>query len=163
MTLLPTYKKKAGRSKRGFQIIEIVIGAAIFLNVVLAVDYSMNTMYLTSRKSLRTAQASYLVEETTDVLKALRDNGWNNISALNIDVNYYLTFTGGAWTITSTPTLVDGFSRAFVLSTVYRNASDDIAASGTADLGARKVAINISWSDNGKTYSKSISTYIFDI
>lgn len=160
-SLLKTRKKN--RFKGGFQIIEVVVGVAIFITVMVAVDYSMYAMYLTSKKSLRTAQASFLVEETAEVLRATRDNGWNNFSTLTIGTNYYLIFTGGAWATTTTPTSVDGFTRSFVLSNVYRDASDDIAASGTLDSGARKVTITVSWSSNNSAYSKSIDMYLFNI
>ena len=86
--------------------------------------------------------------------------GQRGILPLSNGVDYYLAFTGTSWQATLTPTYVGMFDRRIRLAEVYRDAEDDIAASGTLDPNTRLVSSTVSWLEHGATSTKVVSTYI---
>lgn len=78
-------------------------------------------------------------------------------------VTYYPTFTGGTWTLSTTPTTVDGFTRTVVFSNAYRNGSNILSSSGTLDANTRKITVNIAWTDPMGSKSDSLTFYLSNI
>jgi len=149
---------------QGFMMVEILIVASIISVSVLAfMAVAQKSIYL-SRQSLHTAQAVFLLEEGAEAVRVLRDNNWDNITALSTNTTYYPTFTGGTWTMSDTPSTVGIFTRTVDIDSVNRdNITDDIAVSGTADDGTRLVTVNVSWLEGGNTVTKTLSFYISNI
>jgi hypothetical protein len=107
-----------------------------------------------------------LLEEGAEAVKSIRDANWSTISGLTIGTTYYLSYntSSNAWSLTTTPSTVDSFTRTVVFSSVNRDSNDDIAAAGTLDARTKEVTITVSWpAEDGRTLSKSLSLYIADI
>jgi hypothetical protein len=151
--------------KRGFGLIEIVVGGAILATVFIAVSAYYQQSLGISRSTAHLTQASFLLEEGIEVSKIFRDESWTNISTPSTGSEYYLAFDGMKWATSTTNTYIDGmFERKLVLSDVYRDANDDIVSSGgTLDAGTRKATISVSWYEKAATTTKSISTYLTNI
>ena len=119
---------------RGFSIVEIIIGAAIVAVVVTGIASAWQVYEKLVGQSVRLAQADLLTEEGAEALQYFRDKGWTaNIAPLSVNTAYYIIWTGSDYAATTTPTATNGFARVLTLSTVYRDASYNIASSGTAD------------------------------
>src|SRR6185436_2799608 len=93
------------------------------------------SLYLqTSLAATAQIQASYLLEEGQEAARFLRDSSWSsNMASLAPGSPYYLSFstTTSTWTVSATPSLVDGmFARRLVVSSVSRNSSSDIVTTG---------------------------------
>ena len=154
------------RHTKGIGLIEVVIGSAIILVGVLALIASYNTFVAYAFQNGRNIQAALLLEEGFEAVKFMRDSGWDtNIGALSPGTTYYLYFDGTKWTSTTTAqAYVDGvFLRTFTVSTVYRDAGNDIAGSGTADSNTKKLTVDVAYRTSSGTTTRSVSTYLTNL
>ncbi len=149
----------------GFMMVEILIAVSIMVVIVLATMAVVQKGISISRQSLHNAQASFLLEEGGESVRILRDNAWSNISNLSLSTNYYPTFSGGTWTLTTTPNQVGSFTRTVQVFVVNRDATtgDIVSGGGVLDLGTKLITVNVSWSEAGQTVSKNLSFYISNI
>jgi len=147
--------------KKGFGLLEAVIAIAVVSASLFSLAAVSQLSFRASSESARDIKAGFLAEEGFEALKTIRDSGWANIGALNQGQDYYLVFSGGSWQATSAPQLVDGiFARKFVLSPVYRDASDNISPSGALDSDSLRVTLDLSW---GQGKNKEFITYIVNL
>lgn len=153
--------------KRGISIVEVIISVSIILAVGIVFASGLSRSLDLSQKALRTSQASWIMEDSVEAIRTIRDTDWSTISALSPATDYYLTFNTGTntWSITSSnPGTIDNvFNRKFVISAVNRDANDDIAVSGTNDANTRYVKVTVSWNVSGVTISKDVDFYISNI
>ena len=152
------------KTNKGFMMIEIIIATSIIV-VFLLIAMSVASKSISfSYKSVHATQASFLLEEGAEVVRINRDNIGSNISGLTPGTNYYPVFSGGVWTLSTTLTKVDDFTRTVVISNVNRNVSTgDIAVSGTNDTGTKLVIVTVTWPEGGQTMTKTLKFYISDI
>lgn len=150
--------------QRGFGLIEILIAVSIVTATIFAfTEVATKSVRLTS-KALAITQAGFLLDEGVEAVKILRDNAWTNIGGVTNGTTYYLQFSGSAWSLTQTPQTIDAFTRTVVFSSVSRDASDDIATTGTVDSNTKKVTVTVSWVDQtGSTVSKVLELYIANV
>ena len=151
--------------KKGFGIIEIVIATSIISIAFLAMMSTSNVSLKFSGKSALRLKADFLLEEGVEVVKIIRDNGWQaNIASLTMGTNYFLEFNGTTWLASANNFLIDDvFERKFIVDNVYRDINDDIFSSGVLDPNTKKITAYVSWPEDGSTVTKSISFYISDI
>lgn len=135
--------KKDGRA--GFSIVEIVIGAAIVALVVTAIATAWQFYTKLAGQSVRSTQAALLIEEGGEALQYMRDKGWTaNIANLTNNTTYYLIWDGTDYKATTTPILINSaYSRTITFGAVQRDASYNIASSGTVDTDTRTATLNI--------------------
>lgn len=145
--------------------VEILLAASIIAVSVLAMINVVGKSIALSRLGLRVSQASFLLEEGAEAVRVYRDNNtWTNFTTnLTAGTNYYPSFSGGTWTFSTTPSTVGIFTRKIVVTAVNRDANSDIAVSGTNDTGTKLITVTVSWTENGTSYSKTLSFYIADI
>jgi hypothetical protein len=150
---------------RGISLVEVIVGSAIVLFVVLAVVQTYNIYISFALGNQNNTRANFLLEEGVETLIYLRDDSWtSNISSLTNDTTYYLYFNGSTWTSTTTPQYIDtDFLRSFVLESVNRDSNDDIAVSGSIDTNIKKATVTVSYWQGHATTTKSISTYITNL
>lgn len=149
---------------KGFSIIELVIASAIIAVFLSAVVLSFSSFLKFSSYNIRSIKATFLAEETIEVVKFLKNSDWETyVDPLNSNQDYYLSFDGSLWAIVSIPNMVDEFERKFILEDVDRDAEGEIVESGTLDLGTKKITALVSWFNGNATSTKTISTYISNI
>jgi Tfp pilus assembly protein PilV len=151
------------KNSRAFTIIEVVVVPAILLMIVLAIMNAFTAYVKSSKNSLDTVKASYLLDEGIEAVKTFRDVSWSQkIAGNTVDVPFRISWNTDSFATTSAITLIDGvFDRTITLSNVYRDDSTkDISSSGTIDDNTRKVTVNVSWSNGGSTTTKSLSAYV---
>ena len=155
-------------NKKGFSLIEVLIACAIISVSIFALMSASTKGIELSKQALRQTQASLLLEEGAEAVKSIRDDSWSNISSLNLNTNYYLTFSTGSnkWSLgtVATPNIDSLFTRTIVFSAVNRDSNDDIASSGTLDARTKKISVVVSWPvSGGITSTKDLSFYVSDI
>ncbi len=158
--------KRRNYSKKyngGSLLVEVIVVAAIITVSVLAASAVAQKSIYVSRQSVHQAQASFLLEEGAEATRIVRDNAWANLSGLTVDTDYYPTFSGGTWSLSSTPNQVDIFTRKVVVSSAYRDGSHNLATSGTIDNQTRLVTVTVTWAEGGQTISKTLQFYLSDI
>ncbi|MBI5139531.1 hypothetical protein HZA26_02905 [Candidatus Nomurabacteria bacterium] len=156
-------REKNFSKQKGSLMVEILIVVSIITaSLLVALNVTQKSIYL-SRQSLNQSQVAFLLEEGAEAVRVRRDGAWANISGLTIGTNYYPFFSGGTWTLSTTPNTVGIFTRRIVVSSVYRDANQDIASSGTLDAQTKLVTVTVSWVDAGQNLSKTLQFYISDI
>ncbi|MFA5791956.1 MAG: hypothetical protein WC884_02875 [Candidatus Paceibacterota bacterium] len=152
------------KKNKGFMIVEVLIAASIItISILAAMTVTQKSVYV-SRQAFHATQAAFLLEEGAEAVRVLRDNNWTNISLLTIGTNYYPTFSGGTWTLSSTPNTIDIFTRTVSTANVNRdNTTKDISSIGTNDPGTKLITVTVSWGEGGVTKTKTLQFYIMDI
>ncbi len=156
---------KKNITKRGFMMVEVIIAASIIVVSVLALMTIAEKSVSIGGRLLHTTQSAFLLEEGAESVRILRDNAWSNISSLALGTTYYPTFSGGTWTLATTPNTVGIFTRTVVIGSVNRdNTTKDIVTSGgTLDPDIKLVTVTVSWSERGTVLTKTLSFYILNI
>jgi type II secretory pathway pseudopilin PulG len=148
----------------GFSLVEILMASAIICLSIFAITASSQKSVVLSNRSLNQVQSSFLLEEGAEAVKIIRDNSWTTIAGFTSGTTYYPTFSGGTWTLSTTPTTIGFFTRTVVFSDVYRDGTDKIASSGgTLDSRTKKVTVTVVWPSSGTTLSNNIIFYITDL
>lgn len=144
----------------------MIIATSIIL-VFLVALLSVHNLYLRiSAQNTGSVKATFLAEEGLEAMRFLRDVSWSaNILSLIPDTEYRLVFESNTWKATTTNTFIDDiYDRVITLSLVYRDASDDIVASGgTLDSDTRLIRSSVSWKAGSATTTKFVSTYLSNI
>jgi prepilin-type N-terminal cleavage/methylation domain-containing protein len=156
--------------KKGFGLVEVIVAIFIF-TLILGLLITASNMYISGAgDNLKSAKAAYIAEEGMEAVKIIRDTGWNNISTLSDNTNYYLYFdtsssTNNIWKATSTDAFVDSiFIRTFKTSPVYRDLNGRIVTTGgTFDTNSKEISVSVSWLSKNGTTTKTLSTYIANI
>ncbi len=146
-------------------MVEILIASAIILLTVLTL-LGTHALYLKSAlANTNSLKATYLAQEGLEAARFLRDVSWENqIEGLSLGTNYYAGLAGSAWTLSTTASNIDNFSRTLIFNQVERNVNGDIVASGgSVDPNTKLVTATVSWSQNGSQKSVSLSTYLTNL
>jgi len=150
--------------KQGLSLIEVVIASAIVSIVMISLVSAYNIYLKVSLETTNSLKATFLLEETIEATRFLRDTSWGNLSSLNTGTNYYLYFddTSG-FEATTTVYLIDDFSRVFSISDVSRDSNNDISVIGTNDPNTKKITGSVFWLNHGTTTTKILESYITNI
>jgi len=151
--------------KKGFGMVEVLVGASIIsLTLMGLVSLGQNYLKISNRNN-EALQATFLLEESLEAVRLLRDDDWDvNIATLSSETDYFIIFNGSQFEATTTYGLIDGlFERKIVVSDVFRDPNDIIVPVGTLDDGIKKITAQVSWNSPSGTTTKSISTYLADI
>ena len=153
--------------KRGITLVEVLVGVSILAIITVSIGITVNSYTDARGRLLSEAKATYLAEEGYEILRAIRDEDWGDISSESIDAVRYLDVTATTLDITGTVEVVDGaYTRSFILRDLYRNADDDIVestASGAAvDPDSRIVEVSVV-GPNGTVSLSSILSNVHNI
>lgn len=148
---------------------EIIIGTTIISLSLVGLITSFNLFVRTGLANTQKVQAVYILEESIEAFRYIRDDGWTaNISTLSKNVSYNLAFDGSNWEATTTSALIDNvFDRTITIVDVYRRDSDDdiIAStspdSKTLDPNTVQVTASVSW-DGDEVNATTYFTNIFN-
>ena len=152
-------------SRKGFSLVEVVVGAAIMLLIVFGVVSTYLFYLRISISNPLRVKATLMAEEGIEVLKFLRDGHWSSVGNLAVSTDYYLNFDGLNWSISEEPQYSDlRFDRKFTVENVYRDLGGNIVSSGgTFDPGTKKIIMEMNWRTQGGTTTRHLSTYLANI
>lgn len=154
---------------KGMGLMEIIIGTTIISFALVGLITAFNLFVSTGLANTQKIQAIYILEESIEAFRYIRDDGWTaNISSLSRGVPYNLLFDGSSWEATTTQALIDGvFSRTITIADVYRRQTDDdiIAStspdSKTLDPNTIQITAEVVW-DGEKVNAITYFTNILD-
>lgn len=149
--------------QRGFGLIEVVIGSALLLVLLVSITAVAQQSLQALRETKRQVQAELLLREGFEALRMVRDISWTNISTLSTGTSYGLSLQGGVWGVAGSSQQIDIFTRSFTLDPVYRDGSWNIASSGTNDPDARKVTMRVVYEAPSGTVTRELSAYYANI
>lgn len=122
--------------KKGQILLELLIALALSAIIFVGLGELVFSSRKTSSNVAKEQGALYLLQETFEVLKSLRDSNWHNLYDLNKDQEYYLKRQSSGWSISgdSNDKIVSlngiDYERYFVIQRVSRNANGEIVETG---------------------------------
>lgn len=154
------------KKRQGFILIEVIVGVSILAFCLLGIISVGQGFLRLSFQSFQGAQANFLLEEGAEVARAFRDMSWSNISNLTVGTKYYLNFSGGKWSTTTTSTPIDyTFYRYITVANVNRDntTADIVSSGGTLDTGTRKITVTTAWKTSTGTTTRTMMSYLTNI
>lgn len=151
---------------RGSLLVEVVIGAAIILVLILSLSAAFTVYLKTALLDTHKIQATSLAEEGLEAMRFIRDSGWSNLTAFPVGSPVYLDFTGTSWVATTSVSkmYIDSvFVRTVTVDQVLRDSGNKIASSGTVDANTKKITVSVSWREGDATSTKTLATYLTNI
>ena len=165
---LPLDMWKDYKGAKGSALIELIVVVGICATILFSVSGVISVAIKLTRQAGRRVQAIGYLREGAEALAWLRDSTWStNIAPLANGVTYFLVYStaGQTYQTTSTePIIIDGlFQRQFTVASVKRDASDNIAGSGTTDPNTKQITMQSSWSDGVATSTESLTFYLTNV
>lgn len=143
-------------------MVEVIIASAIMGSVIIGIINAYRSLVDISLQNTEKIQSTFLIEEGVEAVRVMRDTSWSNIASSTVGTTYYLKWRNGNWTATTTPQIVDIFTRTIVYSNAYRDGSFNLVESGgTADTNSRKATVSVAWPGQAGTTTRSVDLYIF--
>ena len=118
-------------SQKGQSLIEILFTIAIFTLGVVTIGYVVLESFSSIRSSVESMQARLLAVEGVEVVRSLRDNGFENIPT----GTYGIALTSGVWTLIESPDTQGKFTRTITIVDV--------------DSEIKEVTVTVLWSGLG--------------
>ncbi len=153
---------------RGVTVVEVLVGVALFSVVLVFVMNALGLLFSNANFVREQTKATLLTMEGQEMVRAIRDGDWDDISALTTGTSYYLDIDPTTLALVTTPAeVIDStYTRTITVTSVYRDGSDDVVASSapgaTVDIGSRYVTVTVSWGSESVSLT-SILTNIFNI
>jgi len=163
--LTPSFFQNQTMFRRGFGMVEMIIGAAVLSVSLLAISTFFQMTLRASGLTQEAIQGDYILEEGVEVLKIFRDISYSsNFITMSTSTPHYFVWNGTSWATTTVNTFIDGkFERKFILDDVKRDVNGSIASTGTYDPNIKLVTVTVSWSGPLGTTTRSIQTYLTNI
>lgn len=157
-------KKIFGFKQSGFGMIEIMVVVTVGVALFLGIEQYLNISLAYAEMDKNKTEALYRAEALLEESRAVRDEGWTNISGLTPGNPYHFSTTGAApakW-IVQTGQITDGkYTMGITPASVYRDINKNIVASGgTLDINTLKITSSISWVERGTAKQVSLSEYL---
>jgi len=158
-------------NNNGYGLIEVIVAAAIISTTLVTLAGAAQIAFRAVSQTLSKTQGEFLVEESLEVARVLRDVSYaSEILPRTTGLVYYPNFstTTNTWTITSTnPGAVhDIFTQTVLFYDVFRDANKDIVASttpgATLDPDTKEVVSRVVWNGGGDE-SIEMRTYMTDL
>jgi Tfp pilus assembly protein PilV len=154
--------------KKGSSLVEVLIAVSIITTSVISIVAIQVILLGSAKQNTNFVQAIFLLEEGAEGLKMMRDNSFlDEIVPLVDNTEYYLFFdtSSSSFEATSTATSTEGkFFRTVEFDSVNRDVDGTIVdTGGVTDPKTRKARLNVSWSQNNATTTKSVETYLYDL
>ena len=148
--------------QKGFSVIELLLTVFFIATAITALVAVAGFSLSLSIFAEKTIQADALAKSLLEITRSFRDGTiWatNGLGAVNAGANYYFQKTQ-EWVLTAGQETINGFERKVVFSDVYRDANDDIVASGGIfDPDTKKATVIVSWQERARTHQVSLEAY----
>ncbi len=153
--------------QKGFSVIEVIIAAAVFVTfasgAVVAVISAINTNRLGAEQTI----ANQYTSEGMEAIRSIRNQsgGFATLAAKAGVGNQGIAVSGGVWIFSGANNTLasdNRFVRTIVVTSVQRDASGNIVASGgTVDGNTYKVVVTTSWNFNtARANSVQLTEYL---
>lgn len=145
-------------TNKGFTIIEILVVIFITGFALAGLMGLYNISLKTISQNENKIKALNLATESLEIVRAVRDESWNNIANLTIGAEYYPAKSDSQWILNQGTKTQGIFTRKIIFTDVYRDSNDNIVASGggALDPNTKKVTSSIFWPNQ----NIALETYI---
>jgi type II secretory pathway pseudopilin PulG len=149
---------------KGISLIDLLVAIAIFAIVFSIILGAISLSFSTSNLIKQTIQANNIAIETIEAVRNFRDGTiWdvNGLGTLATSTDYYPQATSLKWEMVQGIENLNGFERKVILKDVMRDSNNNIVESGgNYDPDTKKIIVNVSWQEKGRTHQVEITTYL---
>jgi type II secretory pathway pseudopilin PulG len=149
---------------KGISLIDLLVAIAIFAIVFSIILGAISLSFSTSNLIKQTIQANNIAIETIEAVRNFRDGTiWdvNGLGTLATSTDYYPQATSSKWEMVQGIENLNGFERKVILKDVMRDSNNNIVESGgNYDPDTKKIIVNVSWQEKGRTHQVEITTYL---
>ncbi len=150
----------------GFGLLEIVIGTAILVSVLVVSVVVVISLDQKQRDLLWLERAGWLAVEGLEAARYLRDQDWNNLAGLEREQEYGLSLENEEWVLVEDPDLIteNDLSRVLSVEEVRRASDGQVDPTGEVVPGSLLVTVRV-FGDmpSGREGERSIATYLNDL
>lgn len=142
--------------QRGQSLVEIVLVIGLSAVILPALLTGLVTSRQGKAQQAQRTQAVYLLSETIDAVRSVREKGWAGFS---VNGTFHPEISGSSWTLATGSAVVNGLTQSVVISDVNRDADGAIAiVGGSLDPSSKKADISIFW---GQPYASTVSASLY--
>jgi len=135
--------KEIFKKNKAFSILEIVVSGAVFVVVMTAVGYLLKESMFASRKSVESVKAMGLAKEGISVIETYRISNYGGLT----DGNHGLSFSAGAWSLSGSSDVTDGYRRTVNIDTI--------------NTRLKLVVSKVEWTSfDGRTEDLTLTSYV---
>jgi type II secretory pathway pseudopilin PulG len=149
---------------KGISLVDLLVAIAIIAIVFSIILGSLSISLSTSSLIKQTIQANNIAFEIIEAVRNFRDGTiWNvnGLGTLATDTDYYPQATSSKWQMVQGIENINGFKGKVILKDVMRDSNNNIVESGgNYDPDTKKVIVNVSWQEKGRTHQVEITTYL---
>jgi len=128
--------------------LEIIISLAL-ISIAFVTLFGVGILAINTSASMKTeTQADFLIKEEFEALRNFRDGTtWatNGLGFATTGIPYHLVNSSNKWSLVPGIETIGIFTRSVIFDAVYRDASGNIASSGTIDPWSLKATVTIAW------------------
>jgi len=145
----------------GQAIVEMIVSIALAAIIIAGITQIVTASIKANQLNKHKTQALNLAQGGMEITRNIRDNNWDNLANLEIDIGYHPVQGIDGWTLASGSEIIGQFTRAITIQNVYRGGDNNIVELGeTPDPESRKITSQVSWQEKGKDYNISLMTYL---
>jgi len=129
--------------EKGQSLVEIIIVMAMSIVILPALLTGLVSSRQGKVQQTQRTQAVYLLNETVDAVRSVREKGWEPFA---INGTFHPAILGTSWTLATGSAVVNNFTQKVIIGDINRDSNGAIASSGgTLDPSSKKVDITVSW------------------
>lgn len=142
--------------QKGQSLVEILLAMGLAAILLPALLTGLVSSRQGKAQQAQRTQAVYLLNETVDAVRSVREKGWMGFA---VNGTFHPAILGSSWTLATGSALINGLTQAISIGDVNRATSGAIVTSGgTLDPSSKKVDVAISW---GQPYLSTVSASLF--
>lgn len=142
--------------QKGQSLVEIVLVIGLSAIILPALLTGLVTSRQGKAQQSQRTQAVYLLNETVDAVRSVREKGWTGFA---INGTYHPEISSSSWTLVTGSAVVNGLTQSVVIGDVNRDSNGAIVSSGgDPDPSSKKVDIIIFW---GQPYISTVSASLY--
>ncbi len=141
-------------------MVEIIVAVALFSMLTISTVFFSMDAYRANYNSYKKLEAASYLGELSNAILISKNDSWSSIVQNTSTGAKHLTFSNNTYSISSGSSTVNGITVSFELLPVYRDASGNVAVSGTNDAHSRKLTLTATWTDNFNT-TNTYTTYTY--
>lgn len=149
-------KKFFLKLQSGQSLVELIIVMALSVVILPALLTGLVSSRQGKAQQSQRTQAVYLLNETIDAVRSVREKGWTAFSA---NGTFHPVIFGTNWTLATGSAVVNGLTQSVVVGNANRDTNGTIVVSGgSPDPSSKKINVAISW---GQPYASTVSATLF--
>jgi len=149
-------KKFFCKLQSGQSLVEIVLVIGLSAIILPALLTGLVSSRQGKAQQAQRTQAVYLLNETVDAVRSVREKGWASFAT---NGTFHPTNLGTSWALVTGSVVVNGLTQSVTIGDVNRDTNGAIVVSGgSLDPSSKKVNVDISW---GQPYLSTVSATLY--